>query len=109
MVRSQKQSQRRAPLSNGTGICRKKATRTSALMMTVGKGLVRTISRCLKRWKKAHEMPRGPQGHKRPADVIGNAVRVMRIASSEETEELDAENRQQPSFGGAAERCERRR
>jgi len=25
-------------------------------------------------------MPKGPQGQKRPADVIGNAVRVMRIA-----------------------------
>lgn len=35
-------------------------------------------------------MPRGPQGQKRPADVIGNAVRVMRIATGEETEELDA-------------------
>ena len=23
-------------------------------------------------------MPRGPQGQKRPADVVGNAVRVMR-------------------------------
>jgi hypothetical protein len=35
-------------------------------------------------------MPRGPQGQKRPADVIGNAVRVMRIATGEETEELDS-------------------
>jgi hypothetical protein len=34
-------------------------------------------------------MPRGPQGQKRPADVIGNAVRVMRIATGEETEEID--------------------
>jgi hypothetical protein len=24
-------------------------------------------------------MPRGPKGEKRPADVIGNAVHVMRI------------------------------
>ena len=35
-------------------------------------------------------MPKGPQGQKRPADVIGNAVRVMRIATGEETEELDS-------------------
>lgn len=35
-------------------------------------------------------MPRGPQGEKRPADVIGNAVKVMRIATGEETEELDS-------------------
>jgi len=33
-------------------------------------------------------MPKGPQGQKRPADVIGNAVKVMRIATGEETEEL---------------------
>jgi hypothetical protein len=35
-------------------------------------------------------MPRGPRGEKRPADVIGNAVKVMRIATGEETEELEA-------------------
>jgi hypothetical protein len=33
-------------------------------------------------------MPRGPRGEKRPADVIGNAVKVMRIATGEEAEEL---------------------
>jgi hypothetical protein len=27
-------------------------------------------------------MPKGPQGQKRPADVIGNAVKVMRIATA---------------------------
>ena len=32
-------------------------------------------------------MPKGPQGQKRPADVIGNAVKVMRIATGEEKEE----------------------
>jgi hypothetical protein len=37
-------------------------------------------------------MPRGPRGEKRPADVIGNAVRVMRIATGEEIEELDADS-----------------
>ena len=26
-------------------------------------------------------MPRGPKGERRPADVIGNAVHVMRIAT----------------------------
>jgi hypothetical protein len=31
-------------------------------------------------------MPKGPNGQKRPADVIGNAVHVMRIATGE-TEE----------------------
>jgi hypothetical protein len=33
-------------------------------------------------------MPRGPKGERRPADVIGNAVKVMRIATGEETEVL---------------------
>ncbi len=33
-------------------------------------------------------MPRGPRGEKRPADVIGNAVKVMRIATGEEEEDL---------------------
>lgn len=32
-------------------------------------------------------MPRGPKGEKRPADVIGNAVKVMRIAVGEETDD----------------------
>ena len=31
-------------------------------------------------------MPRGPKGQKRPADVIGNAVRVMQIATGQITE-----------------------
>ena len=33
-------------------------------------------------------MPKGPKGQKRPADVIGNAVKVMRIATGEEDETL---------------------
>jgi hypothetical protein len=36
-------------------------------------------------------MPRGPRGEKRPANVIGNAVKVMRIATGEETEELETD------------------
>lgn len=32
-------------------------------------------------------MPIGPKGQKRPADVIGNAVRVMRIATGEEADD----------------------
>src|SRR5271169_4500240 len=34
-------------------------------------------------WPKRLIMPRGPRGEKRPADVIGNAVHVMRIATGE--------------------------
>jgi hypothetical protein len=37
-------------------------------------------------------MPKGPRGEKRPADVIGNAVKVMRIATGEETEQLETEH-----------------
>jgi hypothetical protein len=33
-------------------------------------------------------MPRTPKGHKRPADVVSNAVRVMKIATGEIAEEL---------------------
>jgi hypothetical protein len=35
-------------------------------------------------------MPRGPRGEKRPADVMGNAVRVMRIATGEEPDDREA-------------------
>jgi len=33
-------------------------------------------------------MPKGPQGQKRPADVIGNAIMVARIATGQEIETL---------------------
>jgi len=36
-------------------------------------------------------MPRGPKGEKRPADVIGNAVKVMKIATGEEPEDYGSE------------------
>jgi hypothetical protein len=35
-------------------------------------------------------MPKGPQGQKRPADVIGNAVHVMRIATGQIEEKIPA-------------------
>ena len=34
-------------------------------------------------------MPKGPKGEKRPADVIGNAIHVMRIATGEFEEPRD--------------------
>ncbi len=40
-------------------------------------------------------MPRGPKGEKRPADVIGNAVRIMQIATGEAEENLS-----QPAMKG---------
>jgi hypothetical protein len=35
-----------------------------------------------------NRMPKGPKGEKRPADVIGNAVKIARIATGEEEEAL---------------------
>ena len=45
-------------------------------------------------------MPRGPQGQKRPADVIGNAVKVMRIATGEEEEKLPDPDKDYARKGG---------
>jgi hypothetical protein len=36
-------------------------------------------------------MPKGPKGQKRPADVIGNAIKVARIATGEEQEDFGAD------------------
>ncbi len=36
-------------------------------------------------------MPKGPQGQKRPADVIGAAIRVARIATGEEDDDTETE------------------
>ena len=53
-------------------------------------------------------MPTGPKGERRPADVISNAVRVMRIATGEEIETLPADDGKDPAAkalgrkGGAA-------
>jgi hypothetical protein len=53
-------------------------------------------------------MPKGPQGQRRPADVIGGAVRVMRIATGEETEDAPVDDGKDPAAkamgkkGGAA-------
>jgi hypothetical protein len=37
------------------------------------------------------QMPTGPKGEKRPVDVIGNAVKVMRIATGGEPEDYGQE------------------
>ena len=52
-------------------------------------------------------MPTGPKGEKRPADVIGNAVKVMRIATGEEAEDYGHEDGKDPGCEGV--RKERRR
>lgn len=45
-------------------------------------------------------MPKGPQGQKRPADVIGNAVRVMRIATGEVAEDTPETGKEYARKGG---------
>lgn len=52
-------------------------------------------------------MPKGPKGEKRPADVIGNAVKVMRIAVGEDDDAVpdDGKNKAAQAsgkLGGAA-------
>ena len=42
-------------------------------------------------------MPKGPKGQKRPADVIGNAVKVMKIATGEDEEEFDGKDGKDPA------------
>jgi hypothetical protein len=46
-------------------------------------------------------MPRGPRGEKRPADVIGNAVKVMRIAVGEDSDIVpdDGKNKAAQALG----------
>jgi hypothetical protein len=45
-------------------------------------------------------MPKGPQGQKRPADVIGNAVRVMQIATGEVAEDAPDTGKEYARKGG---------
>ncbi len=53
-------------------------------------------------------MPRGPKGEKRPADVIGNAVHVMRVATGEiEDKQTDlSSNRRKGGLKGGKARAE---
>jgi hypothetical protein len=45
-------------------------------------------------------MPKGPRGEKRPADVIGNAVHVMRIATGEIEDEIPSAAKEYARQGG---------
>lgn len=46
--------------------------------------------------QERNQMPTGPQGQKRPADVVGCAVRVMKIATGEIEENLKGAPKRQP-------------
>jgi len=53
-------------------------------------------------------MPKGPQGQKRPADVIARAVMVARIATGEEQENLPkVSGRVRSGIAGAKARAEK--
>jgi hypothetical protein len=54
-----------------------------AISQIVGSSLARQL-RALIAEARGEPMPKGPKGQKRPADVIGNAVKVMRIATGED-------------------------
>jgi hypothetical protein len=52
-------------------------------------------------------VPRGPRGERRPADVIGDTVKVMRIATGEESDNREDAPPPSPAaqlgkLGGAA-------
>ncbi len=47
-------------------------------------------------------MPTGPKGQKRPADAIGNAIRIARIATGDEEETPESPQRAGGLKGGKA-------
>jgi hypothetical protein len=54
-------------------------------------------------------MPTGPKGQKRPADVIGNAVHVMRIATGEIEEGTEPDDGKDPAAKALGAKGGRRR
>lgn len=53
-------------------------------------------------------MPKGPQGQRRPADVIGNAVHIAKIATGEiEDTKLDYPAKRKSGMAGAKARAEK--
>jgi hypothetical protein len=46
-------------------------------------------------------MPRGPQGQKRPADPARNALMILKLATGEQTEELQKPSPQAQDGGHA--------
>ena len=56
---------------------------------------------------KEGRVPKGPNGQKRPADVIGNAVHVMRIATGEAEETPPTSGRRRSGEAGGAARAQK--
>ena len=68
--------------------------------------MVSLIAARLSRDDRSH-MPKGPQGQKRPADVIGCAVAVAKIATGEVEETLvEKSGRVRSGYAGAKARAE---
>lgn len=42
-------------------------------------------------------MPKGPKGEKRPADVIGTAIKVVKIATGEIEDDAEADDGKDPA------------
>ena len=53
----------------------------------IGPTLVRQLSALIN--EARGDMPKGPKGEKRPADVVGNAVKDMKIVLDEDTDQLN--------------------
>ena len=52
-------------------------------------------------------MPKGPQGQRRPADAIGNAVHIAKIATGEiEETTLEQPNKRKSGLAGAKARVD---
>lgn len=45
-------------------------------------------------------VPKGPKGERRPADVIGSAVKMMKIATGEEEPDAHGQELSRPGRGG---------
>ena len=52
-------------------------------------------------------MPTGPQGQKRPADIIGNAITVAKIATGEIQETKKKSGRTKSGHAGAVARAKK--
>ena len=59
----------------------------------IGFAITVSVPICLAESIYGVTMPKGPKGEKRPADVIGAAVKVMKIATGEIEEDVDDDGR----------------
>jgi hypothetical protein len=53
-------------------------------------------------------MPKGPQGRKRPADTVANAIRVAKILTGKIEEDIGASGKDRQRMSFSAKSCHRR-